>query len=509
MSIVFIIPLFLLIILNANLYPASGDTVRTINFNTALNSNFGNTVVAKVGGKKISVREFLCSYEFGPAFTKKEKDSKRKYLQYMINEKLLALDGYSRGFADSTKVKDLLSAIQGDISSEEMFKDDILKKIEIETSEMNQAIGEEKFSYQVKWLFAPDADSLNYFISGLRNGISFDSLFSEQLRDSVFADERSMEMDEFKLRTRNPEMFDVLDTMKAGEISKPVKGPDGWYILKLVDIWKNAITTETELEKETYDAKRALIMQKSDSLSDVYVRKLMLEYNPVIQARPFDILRSYLGKAVLPKDKFQSWKLDDRMQKELNYFDSLKANDFKNMTLVKLDKQSLTLSDFLNWYNLRDEYLKFDETSFNSFSASLEKFIWRMVRDHLLVQSAYRRGYQNEQFVKEQTDWWRDKIIYSVVRDEIGKSIGLNIETPMNPKGDYADKKQDFINKTFRKLQQLKKKYKIEINEKVLNEIKVQDTNDPKAIDVYTVRKGGTFPHPVYPSIDFEWRDWE
>ena len=158
---------------------------------------------------------------------------------------------------------------------------------------------------------------------------------------------------------------------------------------------------------------------------------------------------------------------------------------------------------------MRDEYLKFNEKSFNTFSASLEKFIWKMVRDNLLTQQAYSRGYQDKEIVKQQLDWWQDKIVYAVVRDEIGNSIGLNIEKPTSSKGDYDDKKQDLITKTFRKLQELKKKYQIVIDENLLNRIFVQDNNNPRAVDFYFVRKGGIFPHPVYPSIDFVWHDWE
>ncbi|MDR3626396.1 MAG: hypothetical protein P4L45_06170, partial [Ignavibacteriaceae bacterium] len=151
----------------------------------------------------------------------------------------------------------------------------------------------------------------------------------------------------------------------------------------------------------------------------------------------------------------------------------------------------------------------FNETNFNTFSASLEQWIWQMVRDNLLTGQAYARGYQDKEFIKQQSDWWQDKIVYAVVRDEIGKSIGLNIEKPSNSKDDYNEKKQDLITKTFRKLQALKKKYKIEINDDVLNKIVVEDNNNPRAVDFYFVRKGGIYPHPVYPSIDFVWHDWE
>ena len=482
-----------------------------IDFDTAYKSPIGNTVLAKVGNEKITVREFLCGYEFGPAFVKREGDSKRRYLNYMIDEKLLAMKGYKEGFGDSARVKDLLDAIEGDLASMEMYKDDILKKVTIPADMLNRAIEESKITYKLKWIYAPTTDSMGFYVSELGRGISFDSLFNLQLKDSiVYADERSLEETKFNLRMSNLAMFKDVDKMKAGDISEPTKGPDGWYLVKLVDVWKNLITTQTEFEKEEYDSRQVLTMNIADTLSDEYVRAMMLEHNPVIQARAFDILRSYMGNFVLPEKKFNEWNLDARMKNEIAHFDSLRIQDLTKLSLVTLKDGNIFLSDFINWYKMRDEYLKFNESGFNPFSASLEQMIWRMVRDHLLVQRAYKRGYQNLDIVKQQADWWQDKIVYAVVRDEIGKSVGLDIELPPSVKAkNTEDKNQEMITKIFRTLQQLKKQYKVEINENVLKEIQVQDRNDPKAIDAYIVRKGGTFPHPAFPSIDYSWQDWE
>ncbi len=480
-----------------------------INFDTAYNTQKGDIVLAKVGDKKITIREFLAGYEFGPSFVKRSKNSKKNYLKYMIDEKLLALEGYSKGYEDSAEVKNLLSAIKGDLATNRMFYKDIFNKINIPDSAINKAVDEKQIYYSIRWLFAPSKDSLDFYLTRLGKGVSFDSLFKDQLKDSVYADQRSMQVDKFNLRIRNNEMLNVVDSLKAGKISVPFHAPDGWYIVKLSNIWKNEITTETELVKEKHDAINALKLKESDKESEEYVRNLLLKHNPVIQGRVFDLLRSYMGNYVLPKEKFDRWKLDDRMKKELKHFDSLSASQYTKMTLVKLTGGSLSLDDFLHWYKMRDEYLKFDESGFNEFSASLERLIWQMVRDHLLIQRAYDRGFQNLPIVKDQISWWRDKIVYAVVRDKLAKSIGLDLELPSSVKSKYNNKKQALIEKTFRKLQELRKKYSVWINEKALMNVEVQDSDDPRSVDFYIVKKGGTFPHPAYPSIDFSWQSWE
>jgi hypothetical protein len=42
----------------------------------------------------------------------------------------------------------------------------------------------------------------------------------------------------------------------------------------------------------------------------------------------------------------------------------------------------------------------------------------------------------------------------------------------------------------------------------VLMSLPLDVEDNPKAIDVYMAKKGGTFPHPAFPVIDFEWATW-
>ncbi|MHB8581017.1 MAG: peptidylprolyl isomerase [Ignavibacteriaceae bacterium] len=488
-------------------FPSENDSTKIIDFDSAFKSKIGNEVLAKVGNKNITVREFISGYEFGPAFYMKEKNSKDIYLKFLLDEKLLALDGYSQGYNDSVRVKELYKAIQSDLTTEQLFKQDVQKDVKITKKEIKDAIRDKQFTYDIKWLYAPNNDSLSFFESGLSNKISFDSLYKMQLNDSIFYDQRSMKIDKFKLSVRNPQLAIAVDTLKVNEISPPIKAPDGWYIVMITDIWKNEIVSETMYQKDEYDANRALEMQQMDSLSDAYVHKMMLEHNPVIQARPFDLLRSYMGSYELSPEIYKKWGLDEHMKSEVQNYESLSEKNLGKIPLVALNDTTYTMANFINWFRLRDEYLKFNQTNFNNFSASLESLIWQMVRDNLLMRRAYSKGLENMEIVKEQCSWWKDKIVYSIMRDKIAQSVGLNIESPAQ-RMKIFNKEHEIIDKTNKILDQLKAKYKISINKELLDKITVQNENNPHAIDTYIVKKGGIFPHPAYPSIDFNWREW-
>ena len=49
-----------------------------------------------------------------------------------------------------------------------------------------------------------------------------------------------------------------------------------------------------------------------------------------------------------------------------------------------------------------------------------------MVRDNLLTTLARENGYYAKEIVKQQSQWWKEKITYSMVREELIQAIQIN-----------------------------------------------------------------------------------
>ncbi len=139
-----------------------------------------------------------------------------------------------------------------------------------------------------------------------------------------------------------------------------------------------------------------------------------------------------------------------------------------------------------------------------------------MVRDRLLTNLAYKRGYDQNEMVIEQLKWWEDKIVYSVLKNELINSIivkkeeiNVKMNTPSEKENFELNVKLELDAKIYRLLKDLREKNKISIDESGLEKIIVSSEEDPKAIEFYTVKKGGLIPRTPYPTIDFEWSTWE
>jgi hypothetical protein len=249
-----------------------------------------------------------------------------------------------------------------------------------------------------------------------------------------------------------------------------------------------------------------------DEYSDKYVDSLLRNAEPVIDGKAFQIIRTYVGKFELPKETFDEWNLQKLYDKAYSELAGNKKTAASSFVLVRLNDTILTVGDFIHWYNQRVDYLKFPKTDKKAFSASIEGLIWRMVRDNVLTSVAARKGMMDLPVVKSQAEWWKDKILYALVRDDMGNTLTLKIsdqkQSLLKPKTN-EDMSSEINKMLLRKLNALKSKYKIKINDAILNKIVVQDENNPKAIDMYIVKKGGIYPHPAFPSIDKYWQMWE
>lgn len=472
-----------------------------------------NEIIAEVGNLKITAEEFVYSYEFGPAFPKKTKDSKLTHLNYMINEKLLALEGFEIGVMEKEFPGDVYKDLESDLAAEEMFQKEIAPKVVIDDSEIEKVIDKKQTEYQIRWLYSYDNNKIANDYKHIIKGASFDSLFKIQLNDSVLLDDRQLTSSLFNIYMKNPVFAQIIDTLKPGVTSNPIHTDDGWYIIKIDNILKNMIISETEFEKLKSESINAITKSKMDILSNEYVKNLFIIENPIIKRDAFNLLRSYLGKFILTTEKYSDWELDNKLDVALSNLGLKRGEEYPGLTLVECESNNISLDEFIIWYRIREQYVKFIKDNLTGFSKSLEDLVWLMVRDKLISDQAFQKGYNKSDWVVKQSEWWKQKISYSAYRNELANSINLNSDEIKL--ADAKNKSQSELlseklsKKILYKVLELKKKYKITVNENVLDNIKVSTENNKEAIDMYIVKRGNLIPRPAFPSIDNDWASWE
>lgn len=481
----------------------------------------GNEIVATIDSINITAIEFFYSYESGPSFSKRNENSKNTYMKYMIYEKLLALDAYNQKLIEKDHAKEMFIDIESDLASEELFKDEILSKVKVTEEEIDTVVNQKQIELELKWLYSINKNEIDEYSKLLNEGVTFDSLFHLQINDSIALDQRQMTISLFDLKKKNPSLAQIIETLPVGNLSSPIHTDDGWYLVKFDNLIQNLITTEAELNKLRNESIEALTKRKMDYLSDQYVNKLFTEENPIIKRGPFNILRSYFGKRVLSEKKYKEWELDKKLENAI-YNLGLSGHDkYTRIKLVEGSNKEYSLDEFLNWFWNRELYIKFSKNNLIEFSNSLENLIWRMVRDKMLAREAYEKGYYENDWVKMQSNWWSDKIAYSALRNKLSNTIGLYAELKKkldteeinlsngNDKTEVLQLNEELSKKILYKILELKEKYKVRVNQDIIDKINVSAENDKKAIDMYIIKNGGLIPRPAYPAIDNDWGSWE
>ncbi|MFC2084662.1 hypothetical protein ACFLS9_06370 [Bacteroidota bacterium] len=479
------------------------------------NYHYNNqSIVANVASLVITAEEFLYSYEYGPAFTKKNKNSKENYLNYMINEKLLAQYAYQNGIDTLRQSREMITAIHNDLMTEAMFKEEIENNIKLNETEIDTIINRKTITVELKWLYYENETKLKKALKLLQNNTTFDSLFRIQLKRDVKEDDRFMHISLYHLGIRNKPLAIIIDTLTVGNYSKPIHTIDGWYIVKLLSAYKNPIQNEEEYHRLRSESITAAKKEKMDKLSDKYIQTLFFDNKPIINKDAFEILKGYVGKYYLSAEDYEEWKLDVSLAKVMKNT-GITDSTIKKITLVELTNMNISLNEFLEWFWIRSQYMKFDKSNVSRYSFSLRKIIMLMVRDELLTEEARRKGFNNEENIHKQLGWWKDKIAFSTLRNELAKSIIfennelISVDSSQTSKSEIELKNLELSKKIFNLINEMKNKTDVRINHELLNNIPVSSLNDPEAIDVYTVKKGGLIPRTPYPTIDYDWINWE
>ena len=113
------------------------------------------------------------------------------------------------------------------------------QKLVIDDTEIEKVIDKKQTEYQIRWLYSSDNNAIANYYKQIITGASFDSLFKIQLNDSVLLDDRQLTSSLFNIYLKNPVFAQIIDTLKPGVTSNPIHTSDGWYIIKIDNIWKS------------------------------------------------------------------------------------------------------------------------------------------------------------------------------------------------------------------------------------------------------------------------------
>ena len=380
-------------------------------------------VVARVGNDIITVSDFRRSYEFGFAHLKKEPDRKRSYLDYMIKEKVLALEGYKLGLDKNERVRKLEEKLRDELLIEELFKSQVNSKIKITPDQVREAINKSKVSWKLRYWMEPTLDYAQRVAQAMRER-GYADVVGEILASNP---ETNLKPKDFETKYLSfldvtDEFLDAIKDLPIGEISDPVERNGVYFIYQIVDVRRDPVT-ENEYQDQYEKYRQILYYRQLKKEAVKYVSNYMTPKNVTTKGDAFRLLADALSewRRQTPDD-------GDFMQAVQNAAGEQSAmkklRDNLNLTLVTFSGGKWTIADFLERFDPLS--IKADPKERRDVRSQLNDKIALTVRNYFLIKEAKKKGLLKSPDLQKELKEWRDKWVYKETRKYYTQDIKVS-----------------------------------------------------------------------------------
>jgi hypothetical protein len=454
------------------------------------NKESKKNVVAKVNNISIDVEEFRLNYEFGFPHLKVGQtlnEKKNSYLNFMINEKILALEAEQIGLLNSDEFIESMKKIEKGILLQHFVNKEIKEKINVTFEEASEYLNKSKVS--VKIILWPetsfeDAKIVKSLLD--KNGLEKTVKIISSENPGININVEQFETDYINTTDLPDELSEQIKNLPVGVTSEPIKAGDIYYLVNIKDIRRNSIT-EKEYADKYPSIRKVLFSRKVQERLSFFVDSLLAPKNIRTDKEQFNLLLALI----------RNWKTENKKKSISleNYIKQCVFGSDSNINLlnpeniiVKYEQGSMRISEFI-------DYLSFDlipeeEILNENFPSILNQVIGISIRDYFLINYANENNYTLDDDVKIELNKWKNKLAY----DEYKKH--LQTDRKMSPTELTKTLEAETI--------KLRSKYQITVYDEVLNTIEISET-EKSSKGFYPVYLSG-INRMAQPIIDGSWK---
>ena len=242
-------------------------------------------VLALVNGRAITQYEFDVRWNELSEATRARYDKeggKRRFLDELITRELLMQEARRRGLDQSDTIRDRAQRYKEQLVLDELLKDKLREKVELSQAELdayyekhaNELLAPLKVQVSLMLLNnLPAAKDLKKQIEGGSDFAKFAQRYSIDEKTKA----KGGDLGPYRKGLLNPDVDAVVQTLKPGVISEPIKTDAGYYLVKVSPLEKETIqadlATRERLRQELLADTRVSLMSLRRS-EDVFVDEL-------------------------------------------------------------------------------------------------------------------------------------------------------------------------------------------------------------------------------------------
>ena len=427
-------------------------------------------VVAVVGDSAIYADDFRLNYELGFPHLRRGDDPREAYLQRLIDEKLLAMEGYRRNLHDSPDVQRQVQILREELLVEQVFERYVNDSVEVTDAEIREAMEKDRVSFKIRYLPFPTHGAAQAGRArAMQIGFSAAMTeFADASRDVPLRPE-DLESPYVTWRDISPTLMHAIEHLPIGEISDPVLYHGSYLLLQVLDMRREPMTPVADpLERSRYE--QVVFQRKARGRAREFIGSMMKPLDVRLKPRAYATLRDGLWR----------WHKDDPPEQNLlralegieaDYADSIRS--VFDEVLITSKEGEWTVREFLAAFPIERYPLRHQRTA--DFESDLYDAVGLTLRDRAFVRRAEEEGLGDDPAVRHELALWSDKWVYRAMRAEIAQDGGSLDEV----------------------LGELRDRYDVEIRRDVLDTL---DLSDPSSAGM-TLLKGHTM-RPAFPVVD-------
>lgn len=485
-------------------------------------------IMAKVGNRIITVDEFRESFEFSLSTLRSGANPRRSYLNYMINELLMANEGFRLGLDETRYVTSRMQRRRYDNLLEAFHLKYVHSKIDIPEEDIQEAVLKSTVTWKMLiWPTPSLEDAQQVYAEASQSDL--DDYIDKQLatQEVPLKENRFFETGWMDYLDFPPEILEKVVDLEMGVPSEPFPYRGGYAVAQVVDIHREGITEE----QLKYGQKRRQIEARLHNIeADRIVRTLMDSIITPMEVRVKGRVVEDLSQPLydwirhgLPEQRSLFIELDRVTDKSPEYVKDISG--LLDKTLVTFTEGQKTVHEYLEYMDYYREALTQSE-DFADFQTRLVTEIGRMIKNDIFVQIAEQDGFTDSTGIKQDLRVWKRKWTYDVYRHNVVKEISVteeelrrffqtrwrelgiaDIDTARFHK--YKDAVHNAVlhEKHLARLEQdldrLRSRYPVWVNEDALQRLElIADNSDDRAS--YFLRKNFNFK-PALPTVDMKW----
>ncbi len=385
-------------------------------------------VLAKVGSKVITLKEFKDRYELTPQIGRhvkgREEYLKAELLYSMIAEKLWSIEAENLGY-DTTEIMNLtFKALEKMYWRDALYQEEVRKKVDIAPEEFIEARRRSSYVVNTWFLYSEDKRDIDSLYLILENGFPFDSLLAIRpeaaLQDTpyVVSFGRMEEQAEEEIYSRNP-----------GEYTIPLKSPDGWYIFKIESIVPVSLYSDRDARMVEQNMRKTVEARGTGKAYSKYYKSLFK--SKTVNADG-EIFWSFSNKVIRIMQE-RAAELTPQPGENIH----LEADDYYriadefgadslNMVFIKFETDPVSLKEFLHEFVFEGFYT--DNFEDDIIRARLNARVKGFIEKEILAREALSKGLNNYPDNKHFIDMWYDNYMGTLYKRKMLRDVKVTEE---------------------------------------------------------------------------------